>query len=200
MTEAAKKEEMPLEDNAAAETVTSGEITTPEAGPEDNEIQRQAEEIARLKDQYLRAMAETENVRARARRDIEDTTKYAATKFAREMVGIVENLQRASASITAEARAGNEVLKQVGDGLDMTLQELLSVFERNGIRRISPAGQKFDHNFHQAVAQVESADVPPGNVLQVLQSGYLLHDRLLKPAMVTVATQPGKKTDADGSA
>jgi len=200
MTEAAKKEEMPLEDNAAAETVTSGEITTPEADPEDNEIRRQAEEIARLKDQYLRAMAETENVRARARRDIEDTTKYAATKFAREMVGIVENLQRASASITAEARAGSEVLKQVGDGLDMTLQELLSVFERNGIRRISPAGQKFDHNFHQAVAQVESADVPPGNVLQVLQSGYLLHDRLLKPAMVTVATQPGKKTDADGSA
>jgi len=200
MTEAAKKEEMPLEDNAAAETVTSGEITTPEADPEDNEIRRQAEEIARLKDQYLRAMAETENVRARARRDIEDTTKYAATKFAREMVGIVENLQRASASITAEARAGSEVLKQVGDGLDMTLQELLSVFERNGIRRISPAGQKFDHNFHQAVAQVESAGVPPGNVLQVLQSGYLLHDRLLKPAMVTVATQPGKKTDADGSA
>ena len=137
-------------------------------------------------------MAETENVRTRARRDIDDTAKYAVTKFAREMVGIVENLQRASTSITPEARAGNPVLKQVGEGIDMTMQELLGIFERNGIKRINPAGEKFDHNFHQAVAQVERSDIPAGTVADVLQAGYMLHDRLLKPAMVTVAASSGK--------
>jgi molecular chaperone GrpE len=197
MTEAAKKEETASE----IEQETALAEPAAETMPQDEtaeEIARQAEEIAQLKDQYLRAMAETENVRSRARRDIEDNTKYATTKFAREMVGIIENLQRASGSITAEARAGNEVLKQVGEGLDMTLQEMVNIFERNHIKRISPEGQKFDHNFHQAVAQVESAEVPPGNVVQVLQAGYVLHDRLLKPAMVTVATP--KAAASEGSA
>lgn len=147
------------------------------------------EEITRLKDLYLRAAAETENVRNRARRDNEDMAKFAISKFARDMVALVDTFSRAAASVTAEARSSNDMLKQVGDGLDMTLQELLSIFERHGIKRINPAGEKFDHNLHQAVAQVESAEHPPGTVLQVLQAGYCLHDRLLKPAMVTVTTQ-----------
>jgi molecular chaperone GrpE len=113
-----------------------------------------------------------------------------------EIVNIVENLQRASASITPEARAGSEVLKQVGEGIDMTMQELLSIFERNGIRRVNPEGQKFDHNFHQAVAQVPADNVAPGSVVQVLQAGYVLHDRLLKPAMVTVAASSAPDTSA----
>lgn len=147
------------------------------------------EEIARLKDLYLRAAAETENVRARARRDNEDMSKFAISKFARDMVALVDTFSRAAGSVTTDARASNDMLKQVGDGLDMTLQELLSIFERHGIKRINPLGEKFDHNLHQAVAQVESAEHPPGTVLQVLQAGYSLHDRLLKPAMVTVTTQ-----------
>ncbi len=147
------------------------------------------EEIARLKDLYLRAVAETENVRTRARRDNDDMSRFAISKFARDMVALVDTFSRAAASVTSEARSSNEMLKQVGDGLDMTLQELLSIFERHGIKRINPVGEKFDHNTHQAVAQVESAEHPPGTVLQVLQAGYSLHDRLLKPAMVTVTTQ-----------
>jgi len=158
------------------------EIETPEAI-----IVKKDEEIAALKDSYLRAMAETENVRGRAKRDIEDANKYATTKFARDMVNVLENLARASSSISEEARAGNEVIKQVGIGVDMTIQELSGIFERNGIKRIDPKGEKFDHNFHQAVAQTESKDVDAGTVLQVLQAGYVLHDRLLKPAMVIVA-------------
>lgn len=186
MTEAVQKDEILPEDGSSF----SGETAepTPSTLELEKEIKQQAEEIAKLKDQYLRAMAETENVRTRARRDVEDTAKYAATKFARDVVNIVENLQRASASISADARAGSDVLKQVGDGIDMTMHELLTIFERNGIKRIDPEGQKFDHNFHQAVAQVPSRDVAPGTVIQVLQAGYVMHDRLLKPAMVTVAT------------
>lgn len=156
-------------------------------------LRERDEEISKLKDAYLRAMAETENVRNRARRENEDTAKFAVTKFARDMVGMAETLARASASVTPDARAGNEMLKQVGEGLDMAMQELLGIFERNGIKRINPEGEKFDHNLHQAVAQVESADKAPGTVLQVLQAGYSLHDRLLRPAMVTVSTQTTAK-------
>lgn len=158
------------------------------------------EEIAKLKDMYLRAMAETENVRARAKRENEDTAKYATTKFARDMVNILENLVRASGSIMPEHRAASDIVKQVGDGIDMTVQELTGIFERNGIKRLSPAGEKFDHNFHQAVAQVEDDGVAPGTVLQVLQAGYVLHDRLLRPAMVTVAKQAEKTDVADTAA
>lgn len=168
-------------------------------GPEARLAQKD-EEIAKLKDAYLRAMAETENVRARAKRDLEDSSKYAATKFARDMVNIVENLGRAAQSITPDARLHNPVLKQVGDGIDMTMQELLGIFERNGITRINPEGQKFDHNFHQAMAQVPTNDAAPGTVLNVLQAGYVLHDRLLRPAMVTVATQPAAATNVDTTA
>jgi molecular chaperone GrpE len=153
----------------------------------ENEESKLEEEVAKYKDMYLRAMAETENVRARAKRENEDTAKYATTKFAREMVGILENLVRASESMTPELRAGSEVVKKVADGIDMTLKELTGIFERNGIKRIDPKGEKFDHNFHQAVSQVESSDAEPGTVLNVLQAGYVLHDRLLRPAMVTVA-------------
>jgi len=189
MTEAAQKENPPTEElQTANEQVETDAIA--------GQLKQQAEEIVKLKDQYLRAMAETENVRARARREIEDSSKYAATKFARDMVGVVENLQRASASITPETRADNEALKQIGDGIDMTMQELLTIFERHGIKRLNPEGEKFDHNFHQAVAQVESKDVPAGNIVQVLQAGYIMHDRLLKPAMVTVATAQSSPADA----
>ncbi len=161
------------------------------------QLKQQEEEIAKLKDMYLRAMAETENVRARAKRDLEDSAKYAVTKFARDMVNIVENLGRAADSISGEARASSEVLHTVGEGIDMTMQELLGIFERNGIKRIHPLGEKFDHNFHQAVAQVEDAEKAPGTVLQVLQAGYVLHDRLLRPAMVTVSTQASQQNITD---
>lgn len=166
-----------------------------DAASEADLLRAKDEEIAKFKDLYLRAMAETENVRVRARREKEDAEKYAASKFARDMVNMVETLARASASVTNEARESNEMLKQVGEGLDMAMQELMSIFERHGIKRINPENEKFDHQFHQAVAQVETPDKPAGTVLQVLQAGYSLHDRLLRPAMVTVTTAPANKTE-----
>ncbi len=155
----------------------------------EGQIKTLEEEASKYKDLYLRAMAETENTRTRAKRENEDTAKYATTKFARDMVNILENLVRASNSITPQQRAENDMIRQVGEGIDMTVQELTGIFERNGIKRIDPKGEKFDHNFHQAVAQVESNEVPPGTVMEVLQAGYILHDRLLRPAMVSVAKE-----------
>ena len=117
------------------------------------------------------------------------------------MVEVLENLTRASTSIPAEKREGNDLLKILGEGVDLTLQELLNIFSRYGINRIDPQGQKFDHNFHQAVVQVERADIPAGQVVQVVQAGYTIHDRLLRPAMVAVSKaaqvpeNPGDKVD-----
>lgn len=151
-------------------------------------------EFAALKDQSLRALAEAENTRRRAEREVADMSKYAVAGFARDLVGVIENLQRATESIPAELKEAQPAVANLATGVDMTRQELLKVFERHGIKRIDPIGQKFDHNFHQAVAQVE-ADAEPGTVVQVLQAGYIIHDRLLRPAMVAVAAGSPKQLD-----
>lgn len=158
------------------------------------------EENTKLRDQLLRAVAETENVRKRAQRDQEETSKYAITGFARDMVSVLENLKRATESISPEARKDNELLKTLGEGVDLTLSELLNIFERYGIQRIDPMDQKFNHNFHQAVAQIERDDVPAGTVVQVVQAGYVIADRLLRPAMVAVSKAAGEAKKVDTSA
>jgi molecular chaperone GrpE len=145
------------------------------------------EELAKARDQRLRAIAETDNIRKRAERDQTETSKYAITAFARDMVNVLENLKRASDNIPKEAVADDPLLQKLEEGVELTLKELLSIFERYGIRRIDPMGQKFDHNLHQAVAQVERDDVAPGMVIQVVQAGYTINDRLLRPAMVAVS-------------
>lgn len=168
-----------LEEGApSASDIADAPVKTPEA---------LEEEAAALKDQLLRAVAETENVRRRMQRDQEETAKYAITGFARDLVNVLENLQRATQSIPPEAREQNPMLKSLAEGVDMTMKELLSAFERNGIVRIDPMGQKFDHNLHQAVVQIEHSKAEPGTIVQVLQAGYMIHDRLLRPAMVGVA-------------
>lgn len=150
-------------------------------------LEQKETELAALKDQALRAMAETENTRRRSERELADMNKYAVTNFARDLVNVLENLQRATEAIPAELRTSQPAVNSLATGVEMTLKELLSVFERYGILRIDPLGQKFDHNYHQAVAQVDAPDAEPGSVVQVLQAGYSIHDRLLRPAMVAVA-------------
>jgi len=150
-------------------------------------IEEKEKEIASLKDQALRALAEAENTRRRAERELADMSKYAVTGFARDLVSVLENLQRAVDSIPAELKESQPAVANLAVGVDMTLKELLGVFARQGIQRIDPIGQKFDHNFHQAVAQMEVPDAEAGTVVQVLQAGYVIHDRLLRPAMVGVA-------------
>ena len=165
--------------------------------PQQAEIDRLNEELAKLRDQWVRAVAETDNIRKRSQRDLEENSRYAVSGFARDMVSVLENLKRASDTIPQSERSGNDLLSSLGQGVDLTLKELLSVFANNGIKRVDPQDQKFDHNMHQAVAQVEREDVPPGTVVQVVQAGYVIHDRLLQPAMVVVSKAPdaSKKVD-----
>lgn len=161
-----------------------------EAQPKPDETQKLKEENAALKDQLLRAMAEAENTRKRAQREIEDTAKYAVGNFARDLIEVLENLHRAEESIPQDHVQGNDLLKNINEGVKLTKAELLKVFDRYGIKRISPMGEKFDHNFHQAVVQIEDASVEPGQIVQVIQAGYVIKDRLLRPAMVAVAKTP----------
>jgi molecular chaperone GrpE len=143
-----------------------------------------------LKDQLLRAMAETENVRRRAEKQVDDAAKYAVTSFARDLINVLENLYRAGEAITPEAIEENPLLKNIHDGVEMTKRELLGVFDRHGITRIDPViGEAFDPHLHQAVAQFPSQDVPPGAIAHVMQAGYAIKDRLLRPAMVAVAKE-----------
>lgn len=153
--------------------------------------------LAEAKDQLLRAMAETENVRRRAQRDVEETGKYAVTGLARDLITVAENLYLALRSIPQEEREEEGLLKSLADGVDMTLRDLLATFERQGIKRIDPIGEKFNHHQHQAVSQVEDPGKEPNTILHVMQAGYTIGDRLLRPAMVVVSKQgtPEQKID-----
>jgi molecular chaperone GrpE len=148
-------------------------------------------ELAEHKDRLLRALAEAENTRRRAQRERDDATRYAISGFAKELLSAADNLRRALDSLP-EAEVGDERTRSLLAGVAATERELLSVFERHGIRRIDPMGERFDHNLHQAIFEVEHGDRPPGTIIEVLQPGYLLHDRLLRPAMVGVAKPPAK--------
>lgn len=150
-------------------------------------LEQKEAELSALKDQALRALAEAENTRRRAERDVQESAKYATTSFARDLVSVLENLQRATASIPDTLKAEQPAVANLATGVEMTLNELLGAFEKHGIKRIDPMGQKFDHNLHQAVAQLPTPDAEEGTVVQVLQAGYTIHDRLLRPAMVGVA-------------
>ena len=148
-------------------------------------------ELAEQKDRLLRALAETENVRRRALREREDASKYAVAGFAKELLSVADNLRRALDSLPA-SEARDERTRGLLAGVEATERELLAVFERNGIRRIDPDGERFDHNLHQAVFEAERPGKPGGVIIEVLQPGYVLHDRLLRPAMVGVAKEiPG---------
>lgn len=162
---------------------------TAEAGPGggDPRVVELEAEVAKLKDQVLRALAEAENTRRRTQREIEENNKYAVSNLARDMLPMADNLRRALDGISPETRASDEKLNQFATGIELVERELLSTLERYQIKRVDPLGQPFDHNLHQAVMQVEAPDKPAGTVMQVLQSGFTIHGRLLRPAMVVVA-------------
>lgn len=147
----------------------------------------QQAEIAQLKDQLLRALAETENTRRRAERDREDAGKYAVTNFARDMLTVADNLRRAIDAVPADAKTGNTALAMLMEGVELTDRQLQSMLEKHGIARVNPMDQAFDPNLHQAMFEVPGTGKPSGTVVQVLQVGYVIHGRLLRPALVGVA-------------
>jgi molecular chaperone GrpE len=182
--------------NAAA----NDQNVEPEIGIEER-LARAEAEAAEFKDKALRALAEVENIRRRGEREREDALKYATTNFARDLVSSADNLRRALSSVP-DAEVKDELTKTLLAGVAATERELLGAFEKHGIRRVDPKGEKFDHNFHQAIFEVENTGKPAGTVVEVLQPGYVLHDRLLRPAMVGVAKSgpgaapnPGERVD-----
>jgi molecular chaperone GrpE len=153
----------------------------------DERVAKLEAELADTKDRLLRTLAESENQRRRAQREREDTQRYAASSFAKDLLDVADNLRRALASVPADD-IRDERLKSLLEGVAATERALLTAFERNGIKRIEPQlGDRFDVNVHQAMFEVESSGRPAGSIVQVLQAGYQMHDRLLRPALVGVA-------------
>ena len=155
--------------------------------------------VAELKDQLLRALADTENTRRRAEREKADTAKYATANMARAVLSVADNLSRALASVSDEAKQADEELNNLCVGIELTETEMVNVFEQFGIKPIEAMGKKFDHNFHQAMFEIEDADQPAGTIVQEVQRGYVIHDRLLRPSMVGV-TKGGPKAAAPAEA
>jgi molecular chaperone GrpE len=143
-------------------------------------------EAAENKDKALRALAEAENVRRRLQRERDDAVKYGISNFAKDLLSAADNLRRAIASLP-EAQVKDEATKSLLAGVAATERELLAALEKHGVRRLDPKGERFDHNLHQAIFEAENTGQPAGTIVEVLQPGYVLHDRLLRPAMVGVA-------------
>jgi molecular chaperone GrpE len=145
------------------------------------------QEVAEMKDRLLRALADVENTRRRAKRDVEDARKYAASNFAKDLLTVSDNLRRALDTMSEETRDGDDNVKNLVLGIEMVEKELLTAFERQGVSRVDPLGELFDHNYHQAIFEKPDTEYPNGTVAEVMQAGYVMHDRLLRPAMVAVA-------------
>lgn len=152
-------------------------------------------ENASLKDKALRTMAEMENLRRRTEKEIADARIYAVTSFARDLLTVADNMRRGLESVSPESHAtADGPLKALIEGVELTERDLLNTLERHGVRRIEPQGTRFDPNQHQAMFEVEDASVPSGTVTTVVQSGFMIGERVLRPAMVGVAKGGPKPT------
>lgn len=183
-------------DAAAAAASAIGDGATAEAVATAEKLAAAEAEAARLKGEYLRALAETENVRKRAARDRQEASQFAIAGLARDLLSVADNLQRALASVDAGARSQDPALAALMNGVEMTEKELLAVLDRHGVKPIAPAGQLFDPHVHEALFEIPDPSVPHGTILQVVQPGYLLHERTLRPARVGIARggpKPGEQ-------
>jgi molecular chaperone GrpE len=143
---------------------------------------------AELKDRLLRTLADMDNMRKRTAREVADAQLRGITSFAQDMLGVADNMRRALDAVSPEARHGAQAaVTALIDGIELTERELLKVLEKNGVRQFAPQGEKFDPNLHQAIFEVPDASVPAGSVVQVVQPGYMIGDRVLRPAMVGVS-------------
>jgi molecular chaperone GrpE len=179
---------------AAAGAETAGAKTKGGAEAQDP-LTAMTAERDQLKDQLLRALADTENMRRRSEREAANVRKYGHTPFARDLVGAIDNLARVVESAPENLDQADETVKSLITGIQLSWTELQSVIEKHGIKRVEPLGEKFDYNLHQAMFEVPTNDQPSGMVLEVVQHGYVLHDRLLRPAMVGVS-KAGDAADA----
>ena len=200
MTEEEKKateaSEADAEENAPepeAEQAETPEEAAAEATPEDRIAELEAE-LAATNDRLLRLMAETENIRRRSQREREDTLRYAASGLAKDLLNVADNLHRALTAVPNDLRSGDEAAKNFVLGVEMTEKDLLAGFEKHAIKQILPVGEKFDYEKHQAMFELENTGKPAGTIVEMMQPGYIMHERLLRPAMVGVAKDGPKET------
>ncbi|MBR1216777.1 nucleotide exchange factor GrpE [Bradyrhizobium sp. U87765 SZCCT0131] len=175
------------QDNATAQPASPKPYVMPDE-PEAGSAEALAAEVAEAKDRVLRTLAEMENLRRRTAKEVTDARTYGIANFARDVLDIADNLQRALDAVPAAAReSADPGLKALIDGVELTERSLHATLEKNGVRKLDPAGQKFDPNFQQAMFEVPDPSVPAGTVVQVVQAGYTIGERVLRPALVGVA-------------
>lgn len=202
--------DMTPNDTEHQNTTPQAETAGTTASPEAQQTAAQAEpdpiavleaEKAELKDKLLRLMADMENLRRRTEREIADARAYGVTNFARDMLTVTDNIRRAIESVPEEARSAAEgAFKGLIEGIELTERDLLNTLERHGVKKLDPQGQKFDPNLHQAMFEVPNPDVPNGTVVQVVQTGFTIGERVLRPALVGVSRGGPKAAAGEGSA
>lgn len=168
------------------------EAPQPQADGSDERIAALQAELGQAKDQMLRAMAEAENTRKRLLREREDVRKYAVSDFARDMLDFSDNFRRALTAIPEDLKALDERIKGVIEGIEAMEKEVLRAFEKHGIKKIEPLGELFNPNFHEVMFEAPGTGKPAGTITQLIEPGYMLHDRLLRPARVGVAKDEGQ--------
>ena len=175
----------PTADRAETAVDETDNASAPEAADPVAEARREAVEF---KDKLLRTLAEMENLRKRTEREVVDARVYGTAGFARDVLAVADNMHRALETIGPELRdAADAKVKAFIEGVELTERELLKMLEKNGVKKFSPQGEKFDPNVHQAMYEVPTPDQPPGHVAQVIQAGYMIGDRVLRPALVAVS-------------
>ncbi len=181
------KDDRPIDESPSSEA-TPRDIGEGAVGGDYEALVRLLKENEELKDQALRLAADMENLRRRTARDVQDARSYAIANFARDMLSVSDNLRRALDAIPAQAKAaGDAGFQALIDGVDITERAMLSALERHGVKKLQPEGEKFDPNFHQAMFEVPNSEVAANTVVQVVQPGYSIGERVLRPAMVGVS-------------
>lgn len=184
----------------AAATPAENDKTAAPAEAAVDPVAAAQQEAASLKDKLLRALADMENLRRRTEREVADARLYGISSFARDILGVADNMRRALDAVGPELRATADAgVKALVEGVELTERELLKSLEKSGIKKIEPLGEKFDPNIHQAMYEVPDASVPAGSVVQVVQPGYLINERVLRPALVGVSKGGPKTAPAAGS-
>jgi molecular chaperone GrpE len=187
MTDSNGPKDNPEQAAQPAEPVVSKPYIMPD-DPEEGSTEALAREAAESRDKMLRTLAEMENLRKRTAREVADARTYAIAAFARDVLDIADNLQRALDAVPADAKAAADPgLKALIEGVELTERSLLNALEKNGVKRFDPSGEKFDPNFQQAMYEVPDSSVPAGTVVQVVQAGFTLGERVLRPALVAVS-------------
>ena len=196
MTDPNRQNDDPANAAQTGEPVVSKPYIMPD-DPEPGSVEVLTKEVADARDKTLRTLAEMENLRQRTRKEVADAKTYGISGFARDVLDIADNLQRALDAVPAEAKANADPgLKALIEGVELTERSLLNTLEKNGVKKFDPSGGKFDPNFQQAMFEVPDPSVPAGTVVQVMQSGYMIGERVLRPALVGVSKGGAKAPPA----